>query len=88
MKQVFYIFGTALFLVVIYIYIFYIAKKSKVPGKKKVLRQRCYSLLRLTPELADETIDRLLANLKQKYPNRSEEWYLEKMIYDLERDRH
>jgi hypothetical protein len=30
---------------------------------------------------------RLLAYTKQKYPGKSERWYVEKTIYDLERDR-
>ena len=30
---------------------------------------------------------RILNNLSQKYPGKSHQWYLEKAIYDLERDR-
>ena len=30
---------------------------------------------------------RLLAQAKEKYPGKSDRWYVEKVIYDLERDR-
>jgi hypothetical protein len=30
---------------------------------------------------------RLLAQVRNKYPGKSDRWYVEKMIYDLERDR-
>lgn len=56
-------------------------------GRKYVLRQEARRLLNMTPEAADETIDRLMKSLRKRYPNRSEEWYLEKLVYDLERDR-
>lgn len=31
---------------------------------------------------------RLLAQQRRKHPGKSDNWYLEKVIYDLERDRH
>ncbi|HPF21818.1 MAG TPA: hypothetical protein PLC88_10825 [Syntrophomonas sp.] len=36
---------------------------------------------------AEQSLQRQMALLKNKHPNRSEEWYLEKIIYDLQRDR-
>ncbi len=56
-------------------------------GRVKTLRQECRRLLKQSPISADETIDRYMANLKDRYPGHTEEWYLEKIIYDLERDR-
>jgi len=56
-------------------------------GRKYVLRQEALRLLNMNPEAADETIERLMKSLRERHPNRSEEWYLEKLIYDLERDR-
>ena len=47
------------------------------------LKRQLFSLVGGNMELAD----RLLANVRQKYPNESENWYWEKVIYDLERDR-
>lgn len=49
----------------------------KRPGLKK----------RLPASLTDEQIERHIARLKERYPGRSEEWYIEKMISDFERDR-
>ena len=43
-------------------------------------------LLRLLHDERD-TANRLLYQLKLKNPNRSVDWYAEKVIYDLERDR-
>jgi hypothetical protein len=33
------------------------------------------------------TLDRLLRAAEYRHPGRSQQWYLEKVIYDLERDR-
>jgi hypothetical protein len=43
-------------------------------------------LLRLLHDDQD-TANRLLSQVKMKNPNRSSNWYVEKVIYDLERDR-
>lgn len=43
-------------------------------------------LLRLLHNDSD-TANRLLSQVKMKNPNRSINWYVEKVIYDLERDR-
>ena len=56
-------------------------------GEKGELWNKCRQLLNLPPAEADKTIERYMENLKSKHPGRSEEWYLEKIIYDLERDR-
>ena len=34
-----------------------------------------------------ETANRLLSQAKLKHPNKSVDWYADKVIYDLERDR-
>lgn len=36
---------------------------------------------------AANALERQLALLKSKQPGQTEEWYLQKIIYDLERDR-
>ncbi|HEY9736542.1 MAG TPA: hypothetical protein V6D06_09675 [Trichocoleus sp.] len=33
------------------------------------------------------TVERLLLQVRQRYPGRSEQWYWEKAIYDIQRDR-
>lgn len=47
------------------------------------LKRQLYRLIGGDMELAD----RLLTKVRQKHPNQSEDWYWEKVIYDLERDR-
>jgi hypothetical protein len=34
-----------------------------------------------------ERVERLLATVRRNHPDRSEQWYWEKVLYDLERDR-
>lgn len=53
------------------------------PRPSARLRRQLYGLVSGQMELAD----RLLASARQKYPNQSEDWYWEKVIRDLERDR-
>ncbi len=55
--------------------------------KRGSLRAKAKSQLKLPPDQADQAINRQIDRLKEKYPNRSEDWYLEKIIYDFERDR-
>ena len=83
MNQFFLIMVIILILIVIYIYVI----KSSKGGKQRALRQEVRRKLRLPTEIADETIERHIKRLEERHPNRSEEWYLEKIIYDLERDR-
>jgi len=84
MNQLLFISSIIIVLAVIYIYVL---KKGEGRGKKSALWQECRRQLRLPDKLADEAIERHIKRLKEKHPNRSEKWYLEKIIYDLERDR-
>ena len=83
MDQLFLILAIIFILVAIYVYL---TKKNKVGGKQHALWQECRQQLRIPPKLADETIERHIKRLKERHPNRSEKWYLEKILYDLERD--
>jgi len=73
--------------VVLYILYSYRIGSRKGVGKQRALWQECRQKLRLPLKLADETIVRHIISLKKSHPNHSEEWYLEKIIYDLDRDR-
>ncbi len=76
--------------VIVLVVLYYFRRKGGSPlesGKSRSLRQEARRQLKLPPDQADQTIDRHIERLKARYPNRSEEWYLEKIIYDLERDR-
>lgn len=58
-------------------------------GRRKApaLRRELHQILGMPRETADETIERYIMSLQDRYPGRSEEWYLEKIIHDLRRDR-
>ena len=47
------------------------------------LRRRLFALVNGNLDLAE----RLLNQVRLEHPNRTESWYYEKVIYDLERDR-
>ncbi len=49
---------------------------------REELRQRLFVLVKGDWELAE----RLLTQVRSNFPGRSEDWYWEKVIYDLERD--
>ena len=51
------------------------------------LRRRFVALSPLSGKEADKALRRQLDWLERKFPGRSREWYLEKAVYDLERDR-
>ena len=74
--------------VIISAFIYYFIKqKGKGRGRIPALRQEARQLLHTNTESADNIIDRQIKLLQEKHPGRTEEWYLEKIIYDLERDR-
>jgi hypothetical protein len=73
--------------VILVILYFYRLKGHKGVGKQRALRQEYRRKLRLPSKIADETIERHIKSLKESHPNHTEEWYLEKIIYDLDRDR-
>jgi hypothetical protein len=64
---------------------FYISGREA--RKIKRLKQRYILLSHMPPDVAEESLNLHIENLKRKFPGRSMEWYLEKIIYDLERDR-
>ncbi len=51
------------------------------------LRREYKRKANLPSETADEHIDRYIQRLQERNPGHEEEWYLEKMLYDLDRDR-
>ena len=84
MNQLLIMIAVIVILVILY---FYLQRNRKGRGKLHALRQECYRKLHLPPKMADETIHRYIDSLKESHPNHTEEWYLEKIIYDLDRDR-
>ncbi|MFA5385000.1 MAG: hypothetical protein WC364_10120 [Eubacteriales bacterium] len=62
--------------------IFY-SRKSEI----EKLKQKYRRLTFMPPNAADETLRLQIIKLKNKQPGRTEKWYIEKAIYDLERNR-
>ena len=61
--------------------------RGKPTSRVDKLWDDCRRELRMPPEQADKTIERYISRLQEKHPHRSQEWYLEKILVDLERDR-
>jgi uncharacterized protein HemX len=61
--------------------------RSRTADGAAALKQRYQQLVLLSGRQADEALRHQLTAARKKYPGRSEQWYLEKIIYDLERDR-
>ena len=59
----------------------------KKPFRIKRLKREYRMLYGSTSSDAEKSLQRQMAYIKTKQPNQSEEWYLKKIIYDLERDR-
>ena len=57
------------------------------PWRMRKLKREYISLHSLSRSDAEKALARQMALLKSKRPGQSEEWYLEKIIYDLEKDR-
>ncbi len=78
-----YVIIIAVILIALYYFQKYKGKKPKTNNLRKEYSRRAG----IPPATADEQIDAYILRLQQKHPGRSEEWYLEKMLFDLERDR-
>lgn len=65
---------------------FLLLRNRKAPGRSS-LKKKCLHELRLPPAEAEKTLDRHLETLRKKHPGRDEDWYFEKILYDLGRDR-
>ncbi|MGI6405744.1 MAG: hypothetical protein ACOX2E_04605 [Syntrophaceticus sp.] len=51
------------------------------------IQRRYMELVHQSPEDAEKSLELQLSNYRKKYPRKTEEWYLEKIIEDLENDR-
>lgn len=57
------------------------------PWRIQRLKRRYYQLSFQETNEAKKSLQRQLAVLKSKRPGYSQEWYLEKVVYDLQKDR-
>jgi hypothetical protein len=63
-------------------------RRSNVPtGSRRANPKLQRKLLRLLHDDA-RVADRLIIQASLRYPGQAPDWYVEKVIYDLERDRH
>ncbi len=74
-------------LIILFVIIYFIRQKGAPSSKTDQMREKCKSLLNLPPDEAEATLERLLKRQKEKNPGKSEEWYLDKIMYDLEKDK-
>lgn len=83
------IFETALTAAVIFL-VLYIGVYLARPGdrKKKRLKKRYAELMRLPPPAAKKALERQVEKLKERYPGKPGSWYIEKAVFDLEKDRY
>ena len=58
-----------------------------VKTKESNLRAQCRELLKMPSDEADKVIDRLIERQREKNPGQSEEWYLDKVLFDLQKDK-
>jgi len=75
------------FLLIVVAAVYFLQRKRSGTGGKEAKRKELRQLLNLPSQSADQTIDRYINNLKERHPGHDEEWYLDKIIYDLEKDR-
>ena len=61
--------------------------RRRAADNTTALKRRYRQLLGLSEEQANTALRRQLKAVRKRFPGRSEQWYLEKIIYDLERDR-
>ena len=57
------------------------------PFKINKLKKQYRMLYGPNKQEAERSLGRQMAFIKTKYPDKSEKWHLEKIIYDLKRDR-
>lgn len=61
--------------------------RKRPSGSAAALRRRYSQLMFLSGKEAEKSLQYQLETARKKYPGRSEQWYLEKIVFDLERDR-
>ncbi len=62
-------------------------KSGSSSSAARSLREEYRRKAGLPAATADEHIDHYIRRLQEKHPDRSEDWYLDKMLFDLEKDR-
>lgn len=88
--------GALIAIIILVIVVFLLFKRTDlfqqgsiggVKSKEKNIRAECRELLKMPPEEADKVIDRLVEKQREKNPGQTEEWYLDKVLFDLQKDK-
>jgi hypothetical protein len=66
--------------------LYFIIRKTASSGGSR-LRKNCLREMRLPRAEAEKTLKRHIRALEKKHPGKDENWYLEKILYDIQRDR-
>ena len=61
--------------------------RGRATDSAAALKRRYRQLVGLPVEEANKALRQQLKAVRKRYPGHSDQWYLEKIIYDLERDR-
>jgi len=51
------------------------------------LKNRYYEIAAMNKDMAQESLNRQIDSLSKKFPDKNYIWYLEKAVYDLEKDK-
>ena len=62
------------------------APALKARAREQQLRRQYLRQLRVPEREGQEIVNRQLERLQQRHPGQTTVWYLEKMLYELERD--
>ncbi len=73
--------------IIVILALVFLSPGQKEKRKKGQLQQQIQKKMRVSESRADEYIRDMKGRLKKKYPGKSEQWYLEKILSDLERGR-
>ncbi len=76
-----------LFLLAAVFLAWYLFAKTAKRSYIRSLRSECRRKLRMSSPSPDAAMGRHMVRLKEKYPDKPEAWYLEKLLHDLDRDR-
>ncbi len=74
-------------LVVVVIVLAAILLRGRSDRGTAALKRKYRQLRFLSGQEADKALQHQLKAAREKYPGHTEQWYMEKIIYDLERDR-
>ncbi len=73
--------------IIVILALVFFSPAQKEKRKHGQIKKQIQRKMRVSEERADEYIRDMKGRLKKKYPGKSDQWYLEKILSDLERGR-